>query len=295
MGIPRKDIIEVPFANTKILEHELKVNKGSIIAMILEPIQGQGIVVPPKGYLKKVIDLCHKYDVLVIFDEVKAGMGRTGKFCSFQHENVVPDVVTLSKALGGGKRAISAFITTKDLFQKAYGNRKDAGMHTTTFGGLGESCAVAIETLNVLHEKNLINESEKKGKYFIDQLSKLKEKHPTVIKEIKGMGLLLGIKFNYDSLAIRKILNNHNLGIIKTVDSIVIASIVSMLYRKHNIIVHFSNSDLDILHIMPPLIISYDEIDKFIYAIDDILKNNIFTIVLKFIKLNIMRVQTGFK
>lgn len=276
MGIPEHNIITIKYGDVNDLEESIKANqtagsKNSIIAMILEPIQGQSITVPPKGYLEQVVSICRKNEILVIFDEVKAGIGRTGKFCSFQHENVVPDVVTLSKALGGGKRAISAFITTEKLFKKAYGKRKDSGMHTTTLGGLGESCAVAIETLNILVDNDLINEADKKGRYLISKLQELQKKHPSFITDIRGKGLLLGIRFNYNAQPIRALLARANLGILNTVDSILIVSIVSELYRKYNIIAHFSNSDLDILHVMPPLIVSYQQIDAFVEAIDGIL------------------------
>ena len=288
MGIPENNIIVVNHGDIDQLENELIKNNDSVMATIIEPIQGQSINVPQEGYLSKVVELCHKHDVLVIFDEIKSGMGRTGKFCYFQYEDVVPDIVTLSKALGGGKRAICAFVTSKKLFKKAYGKKKDAGLHSTTFGGLGESCAVAIETLNVIAEENLVSMAESKGKYFIDKLYQLQTKYPDSISEIRGRGLLLGIRFNYDKVLVRRIINNLDLKFIKTIDSIFIASIVSTLYRDHNIIVHFSNSDLDILHIMPPLIISYDEIDKFIYALDKILQSGFTRNLSSFVKANVI-------
>ena len=116
----------------------------------------------------------------------------------------------------------------------------------------------------------------------------MQTKYPDSISEIRGRGLLLGIRFNYDKVLVRRIINNLDLKFIKTIDSIFIASIVSTLYRDHNIIVHFSNSDLDILHIMPPLIISYDEIDKFIYALDKILQSGFTRNLSSFVKANVI-------
>jgi len=293
MGIPEQNVITIKYGKLDALEEAIRAgqtagSRNSIIAIILEPIQGQSITVPPKGYLEQVVDICRKNNILVIFDEVKAGIGRTGKFCSFQHEDVVPDVVTLSKALGGGKRAISAFVTTEKLFKKAYGKRKDSALHTTTLGGLGESCAVAIETLNILEDHNLIDAADKKGKYLINRLEALKQKHPRVIREIRGRGLLLGIRFNYDVQSIRKFLSNAIPGVIKTVDSILIASIVSELYGKYHIITHFSNSDLDVLQVMPPLIVSYPQIDTFVEAIDGVLETGFPRLVGNFVASNII-------
>lgn len=291
LGIPEKNVVAIPYGDVEEFESAININKtsgdhNSIIALIIEPVQGQGIVVPPPGYLERVVNICRKNDILVIFDEVKAGIGRTGKFCSFQHGNIVPDVVTLSKALGGGKRAISAFVTTKKIFKKAYGKRKDAGLHSTTFGGLGESCAVAIETLNVLVEENLIEEALLKGQYLREKLETLQDRYPTKIKEIRGNGLLMGIMFNYDDQKIRRLISVANSHLIQIFDSILIASIVSELYRKHNIITHFSNSDLEILQVMPPLVVSYQQLDLFADAIDKILKSGFTRLLSNFILQN---------
>ena len=244
MGVPSENIIEIPFGDINILSKVLKKHGNSTIALILEPIQGQAISVPQKGYLTDVVEICHSYNVLVIFDEIKSGMGKTGKFCAFQHEDVVPDVVTLSKALGGGKRAISAFVTNNNLFKKAYGTKKESNMHSTTFGGLGESCAVAIETLNVLKEENLIDDANKKGVYLKNGLQAIMKKHPELIKEIIGKGLFLGIRFNYDKQIIKKFISKYNLNLNETVESLYITSIMTEYYRSHNILTFFATNDI---------------------------------------------------
>ena len=240
-------------------------------------------------YLEAVVEMCHRNNILVIFDEIKAGMGRTGKFCSFMWSKAIPDVVTTSKALGGGKRAISAFVTSEELFNRAYGKRKDSGLHTTTFGGLGESCAVAIETLNVLIEENLIERANEKGEYLIKKLEGLKNKHPDKIKNVFGRGLLLGIQFNYDHQILRGLLSKMKIPLVKTLDSLLIASIVRELFEKYNILTHFSNSDLDILQIMPPLIVEYHHLDMFSDALDEIMQNGFSSIVSRFVQANLRR------
>jgi len=287
MGVLPENIIEVPFGDINALEEVLKKYNKKLIALILEPIQGQEINVPPKGYLKKAVNICHSYDTLVIFDEIKSGMGKTGKFCAFQHENVIPDVVTLSKALGGGKRAISAFVTTKHLFRRAYGTKKESNMHSTTFGGLGESCAVAIETLNLLNEENLIDDANIKGKYLKDGLLDLMEKYPRLIKEIKGRGLFLGIRFNYDKQLIKKFISKTGTSLDETIDSLYITSILTEYYRSHNILTFFATND--ILQVMPSLIVSYKQLDKFIYATDQVLKMGLNHLVINFIRYNLLK------
>ena len=286
MGISKDNIIEIPYGDINTLEQVLSKYSDLIVAMVLESIQGQSVVVPPPGYLKNVVEICHKYGALVIFDEIKAGMGRSGKFCAFEHENTVPDVITLSKALGGGKRAISAFVTTEKLFKKAYGKRKECNTHSTTFGGLGESCAVAIETLKVLEDENLISEAAEKGDYLIRKLEALKERYPKSIKAIKGRGLLLGIQFNYEEQLIKRIFPKNKLGMNETVDSLFIASIVRELYRKYDILSFFASNDT--LQVMPPLIVTYNQMDQFIEAINGILETGFSKLSLKLLKSNLI-------
>src|SRR5262249_34249673 len=147
LGLLQENVVTVPYGDIDAIADAIRAEttaKGNtIIAVIVEPIRGAACEVPPAGYLTNIAKLCRENDILCIFDEVKVGMGRTGRFCSFQREDVVPDVVTLAKTLGGGKRAIGAMVTSQELFDKAYGSKADCALHTSSFSGLGESCAVA--------------------------------------------------------------------------------------------------------------------------------------------------------
>lgn len=286
-GIPEENIITIPYGDASALEETLKKQGAEVVAMIVEPIQGQGIDTPPQGYLPKVVELCHKSNVLVIFDEVKFGMMRSGTFCAFQSEDVVPDVVTLSKSLGGGSRAMGAMITSEALFKKAYGKREASGLHTTTFGGLGVSCAVAIETLNILNEPKFQKNVQDKSTYLRKRLEELKNKYPNKITSLKGRGLLQGIEFNF-----RNILNDSkfeipDLPLIDTFNKAMMASLIRGLYERYDILAHFSDSDIQTLHVMPPLIVEEKHLDIFINAIDDILEKGFISLALDFVKANI--------
>ena len=164
--------------------------------------------------------MCRENDILTIFDEVKVGMGRTGKFCAFQHEDVVPDVVTLAKTLGGGKRAVGAMVTSQELFDKAYGSKQDSTLHTSGFGGLGESCAVAIETLNVLHDEDLIGRAGRLGAYFGDKLLALQAKYPKTVLEVRGKGLFRAIRLNFHQEAVSKLIDISTNPLFKTYQTV---------------------------------------------------------------------------
>ena len=283
-GIPEENMIEIPYGDIDALRQILKKNGDEVIAFVVEPIQGQGLDVPPKGYLSAVIDICHKNNVLVIFDEVKVGMSRTGTFCAFQNEDVVPDVVTLSKSLGGGTRAMGAMITSEKLFKKAYGQREASGLHTTTFGGLGVSCAVAIEALNMLGDPDFQQNVRERGDYLRQQLENLQSKYPDQIVGLKGKGLLQGIQFNFRNIFKDSSFEIPNLPLIDTFDKVMMASLIRALYTKHNILAHFTDSNIDTLHVMPPLIVEKEHLDKFIEAIDQILQGGFISLATNFVK-----------
>jgi len=283
MGVPKENVVEVPYGDIDAIAAAIRVNSdkqrgNSIIAVMLEPIQGQDVSSAPPGYLSDVATLCKAQGILTIFDEVKIGMGRTGTFCAYQIEDVVPDVVTLSKSLGGGKRAVGAMICSEEIFKKAYGKRSDSSLHTTTFGGLGESCAVSIETLNVLIEENLIEGAKEKGEYLKKRLQELQKKFPSEIKELLGRGLFQGVRFAF---------SRNMLGML---DAIMMASLVRELYTRHNIIAHFSGSDPTILHIMPPLIVEKAHLDQFVNALDSILSRGLVKIIGAFLTANALQV-----
>jgi len=285
-GIPRENIIVVEPGNIEALKNAIQsktfeTNKNSIAAVIMEPIQGQTLNIHPKGYLEEAASLCKENDILILMDEIKVGMGRTGKLFAFFEEKLVPDILTISKALGGGKRAIGVMVTSAKLSKKAYGKRKDSALHSTTFGGLGSSCAVAIESLNIISDQNFLENVEKKGSYFLNKLHELKNKYPKNIQEIVGKGLYLGIIFNFNPY--EKSLKKIRIPFINDMRVALMGSIVRCLYRKYGLLTHFTPPKPNMLVIMPPLIIEKEQIDYFIDSVDSILKIGFLRLFGKFV------------
>lgn len=176
--------VSVKYGDIKALEEAITKNTAAIM---LEPIQGEGgVLIPPKGYLKKVSELCKKNNILFIADEIQTGLGRTGKLFACDHEGVRPDVVIVGKALSGGFYPVSAILADAPLMQLW-----TPGEHGSTFGGNPLGCAVAREALKVLTEENLIENAAKLGEYFMEQLEEISSPH---VKEIRGKGLLIGVE-----------------------------------------------------------------------------------------------------
>ncbi len=207
--------------------------------VILEPIQGEsGIIVAPEGFLQDVRKLCDERGILLIFDEIQSGLGRTGRLWACDHWNTAPDIMCLAKGIAGGV-PMGATLVRPDILSSM-----SKGEHSSTFGGNPMSCAAGTAALKALTEDGLIENSEKMGKIFREGLEKLKEKH-TMIREVRGKGLMIGIEIKFE---IRDILMG------------LISKGVLMLYSGRNI-----------LRILPPLVISEEDITKVLHALDSVL------------------------
>jgi ornithine--oxo-acid transaminase len=176
----------VDYNDLKALENAIK--DPNTAAFVVEPIQGEaGVVVPDKDYLKGVRELCTKYNVLFIADEVQTGLGRTGKMLACDHENVKPDILILGKALSGGTMPVSAILANDEIMLTI-----KPGEHGSTYGGNPLACAVTIEALKVLKEEKLAENSEKLGVIFRDEMNKLKSE-TDIITTVRGRGLFNAI------------------------------------------------------------------------------------------------------
>ena len=184
--MPGFDII--PYNDLQALDSYLS-KTSNVVAFMVEPIQGEaGVVVPDSGYLKGVRELCNKYNVLWIADEIQTGIGRTGKMLAVDHENVRPDIVCLGKALSGGVYPVSAVLANDEVMLVI-----KPGEHGSTYGGNPLACKVAIAALKVIQEENLVENSEKMGQILMKELSKLPKE---VVKTVRGKGLLNAIIVN---------------------------------------------------------------------------------------------------
>ena len=237
---PFEPLVEkVSFASFGDIESLRSVIDDETAFVILEPIQGEsGIIVAPEGFLQEVRKLCDEKGILLIFDEIQAGLGRTGRLWACDHWNTAPDILCLAKGIAGGV-PMGATLVRPDILASM-----NKGEHSSTFGGNPISCAAGIAALKALTEDGLIENSEKMGKIFREGLEKLKEKH-TMIREIRGKGLMIGIEMKFE---IKDIL----MGLIKEG--------ILMLYSGRNI-----------LRILPPLVISEDDITKVLHVLDSIL------------------------
>lgn len=224
----------VPYGDIKALEAQMD---DDVCAVLLEPIQGEGGVhVPPDEYLQQVRALCDKHDALLIFDEVQTGVARTGKWFAYMHSGVKPDVLTFAKGIGGGF-PVAGFSVPERLahvFQP--------GDHGGTFGGNPLACAAVYATLTTIKSEGLVDKVAEKGEYFKNELRKLQEKYPDKVTDVRGYGLMLGMEVAGEGKPI----------------------VESCL--ANNVIVNCTAGN--VIRIVPPLIISKEEIDIVVAALD---------------------------
>ena len=180
--------IIIPYNDTNALQKALE--DKNVAGFLVEPIQGEaGVVVPDDGYLSKAKQLCEAYNVLFIADEIQTGLGRTGKMLACDHENVKPDILILGKALSGGVLPVSAVLADDEIMMTI-----KPGEHGSTYGGNPLACAVAIESLKVLKEENMVNNAAEMGNLFREELQKLNSRFISVIR---GKGLLNAIVIDH--------------------------------------------------------------------------------------------------
>lgn len=187
---------EVPYGDLDALDKALA--DPNVCAYLTEPMQGEnGIIIPPKGWLRDVQKLCRKHNVLLILDEIQTGMGRTGKDFAFQHEIDKPDGLILGKALGGGIYPVSAFLAGRDVLSLF-----EPGSHGSTFGGNPIACAIGIEAIDILKEDKLAEKSQKLGLYLLEQLRAIDN---DAIRECRGAGLWIGVDFDPAKVSARAV------------------------------------------------------------------------------------------
>lgn len=178
--------LKVPYGDLKALEEVLKVHGHRVAGYMMEPIQGEaGVVVPPEGYMKGAAELCRKYNVLLIADEVQTGLGRTGKMLCSQWDGIQPDIMLLGKALSGGMMPVSAILASHQVMLTI-----KPGQHGSTYGGNPLACVLATEALKVIVEEGLSQNAQTRGEEARTRLTQLQASMPNVVKGVRGRGLL---------------------------------------------------------------------------------------------------------
>ncbi|HJV63277.1 MAG TPA: aminotransferase class III-fold pyridoxal phosphate-dependent enzyme [Albitalea sp.] len=279
----------IPFADIAALRRELE--RGDVGAFIVEPIQGEGgVIVPPEGYLRAVREACDQHGCILILDEIQTGLGRTGKLFACEWEQVEPDILVLAKSLSGGLVPIGATLARAPLWDRAYGSRDRFSLHSSTFGGGNLAAAVALETLDLLHDEDLAGRALAVGAALKGGLQEVARAHP-FIKEVRGRGLMIAIEFDTsfagavtafarefagrfpgDALRMHRFLSDKARAhlaaaaeeVERSLEEMFVLRIVTRLSQDHGILTFVTANNSRVMRIQPPLTLSDAQALRFV-------------------------------
>jgi ornithine--oxo-acid transaminase len=259
--------VSVPLGDTDVLEAELR--KGDVAALIVEPIQGKGVWMPPPGFLAAARTLLHDHGALLICDEVQTGLGRTGRFFGYQHEDVEPDIVTVAKALSGGFVPVGATLAKGWIFDKVYSSMDRVLVHDSTFGSNAAAMAAGLASLAVIEDEQLVSNAERTGDALRAALTDMVGKYE-LLGEVRGRGLMIGLEFTRpSSLKLRpgwSMLQAARVGLFAQM-------VVVALFQRHRMLTQVSGDHTEVIKLLPPLTIGEAEVDLFREAFDDVMRD----------------------
>ncbi len=256
----------VPFGDADALERNLA--SGNVSAVVLEPIQvGAGIIIPSDDYLPRVQELCRKHKVILIFDEIHTGFGRTGTFLAAEHWKVEPDMVCLSKGLSAAMVPVSAVVTRKEIMQGVFSRLDRSEIHATTFGGNNLAMVSGLAALAVLDAEHLLARCREMGEYLLQSLQPFVQKYD-LVKAVRGKGLLVGVEFGEpDSFMLRQawtVMHKINPGLFAQAFTI-------PLLEKYAVLTQVAGANQDVLKVAPSFVVTKEDVDWFVRALDEVL------------------------
>jgi ornithine--oxo-acid transaminase len=247
------------------LARELRQN--DVAALLVEPIQGKGVHVSPPGFLAAAADLLHAHGAVLICDEIQTGLGRTGRFLAYQHEDVQPDIVTVAKALSGGFIPVGATLAKDWIFQKVYSSMDRTFVHDSTFGHNAAAMTAGLATLAVIDDEHLTENAERTGDALMAALAELAGSYE-MLGEVRGRGLMIGLEFcKPRSLKLRtgwNMLQAARHGLFAQM-------VVVFLFQRHRILTQVAADHDEVIKLLPALTIGETEVKLFCDAFADVM------------------------
>ncbi len=257
---------EIPYGDLPALEKEL--GQGRVAAFVVEPLQAEaGVIVPDQGYLAGARDLCKKHGALLVLDEVQTGLGRTGTLFAYQGASITPDVLVLGKALGGGMVPISAAMTTREIFTRAYGTVDKFDLHGSTYSGNAFACRTALETLRIIDDEGLVGNAVARGSQLMTRLRNSLGRHP-LVRDVRGQGLLVGLELGATD---KGLLNRLLPGMVDAVSKRVFGQWLAVRLLERGVLCQPASQQWNVLKLEPPLTVTAEEIERVAVAIEELL------------------------
>jgi ornithine--oxo-acid transaminase len=257
----------IPFGDLESLEQALAI--GDVAAFVVEPIQGKGVNLPPDGYLLKAAELCRQHGALFVADEVQTGIGRTGRFLAIDHdEGLVPDILILSKALSGGYVPVGAVMTKRAIYDQVFSSLERSVVHSSTFGQGSLAMVAGLATLTALDDDLAIKNADKIGAYLLEKLQALIPKYE-FLHAVRGRGMIIGIELGPPK---RLALKTAWSMVHKMDKSLFPQAVVMPLLDDHGIITQVAGHHMDVIKLLPPLNLSWEDADNFLSAFETVMQ-----------------------
>jgi ornithine--oxo-acid transaminase len=249
----------VPFGDLDALERQLQTE--DVALFLVEPIQGKGCTLPPAGYLEGAQALCRKYGTLFCVDEVQTGFGRTGKLFAFEHWGLEPDLVPVAKSLSGGYVPVGALLMSRAVHEAVFDSMEHAVSHGSTFAPNELAMAAGLATLHVLDEQNLVEHTARLGAKLLGDTQPLVDEFK-VVKDVRGLGLMWAIEFGEPESGSMswRLIERMQPGLFAQL-------VVAPLFAKHRILSQVAAHKLAVIKILPPLVVTDEDIDYFVDAL----------------------------
>ena len=246
----------VPFGDLEALERELR--SEDVALFIVEPIQGKGVILPAAGYLEGAQELCRRHGTLLCVDEVMTGFGRTGTMFAFERWGLEPDLVTVAKSLSGGYVPVGALLMARSVHEAVFDSMPHAMSHGSTFAPNELAMVAGLAMLHELEEQGLVARSAQLGDRLL-QLTRPLVDEFDVVKDVRGAGLMWAIEFEGDSRMYR-MLDRAQRGLFAQL-------VVVPLFTEHRILTQVAGHDMAVVRILPPFVLSDDDVDEFVVAL----------------------------
>jgi ornithine--oxo-acid transaminase len=254
---------QIPFGDLDALERELR--SEDVALFLVEPVQGHGVYLPPDGFLPAAQELCRRYGTLFAVDEVQTGFGRTGRLFAFEHWNLDPDLVTVAKSLSGGYVPVGALLMSQRVYDGVFDSLEHSVSHGSTFAPNDLAMAAGLAALRELDDARLVEQSARLGDLLLERTRALAAEHD-VVRDVRGLGLMWAMEFAEPGSG------SFSWRVLERMQTGLFAQLVVVpLFTKHHVLSQVAGHDLPVLKGLPPLVISEQDIDDFVAALDDVI------------------------
>ncbi len=255
----------IPFGDLDALEREL--SRRDVAALVLEPIQGKGINLPPADYPRGALERCHASGALLVCDEVQTGIGRTGRFFALEHWQLQPDMICVAKALSGGMVPIGGVLVSRAAFERVFDRMERAVRHGSTFGGNDLAAAAGLATLRVLERERLVERAERLGALLLELTRPLIERYE-IVRDVRGLGLMWAIELGPPRNATRRSVWQA----VERAQPGLAAQLVTVpLFHDHRILCQVAGHGMNVVKALPALVVEEAEIRRFAAALEEVI------------------------